>query len=152
MAKFVFKLEPLLKHRVRLEEAQQRALAKLLREKLIIETQLRNQQQSISDDKSHMAQSLSGHVDVARIRQHAAHVHRATVHAQQAAFRLLELNHQIESARAKLNDAVRDRKAIEVLRERQHTKWLTEQKRREATQLDEAATQRYVRQQRKVAV
>ncbi len=150
MAQFTFQLEPLLRHRRRVAEQQQRDLAKLLREKLIIETQLRNQQRSITQDKSQMAGALVGQVDVSRLRQHAAHVHRATVHAQQAAFRMFELGRQIDAARAKLNDAVRDRKAVEVLRERQFKRWQTQQKRREAAELDEAALQRHIRREREV--
>ena len=150
MARFKFKLEALLKHRLRLEEERQRELAQLLRQKLIIETQLRNQQQSISQDKQQMAGSLTGQVDVRRIRQHAAHVGRAAVHAQRIAFRLLELNQLISKARSALNEAVVDRKAIEVLRDRHHEQWKLREKRIEAAQLDEAASQAWLRRLREV--
>lgn len=151
MARFRFKLEALLRHRERLEEERQRALAMLLRQKLILETQLRNQQQAISQDKREMAGALTGHVDVRRIRQHAVHAGRGAVSAQRIAFRLLELAGQIDKARALLNEAVRQRKAIEVLRNRHHEQWSIEQKRIEANQLDEAAAHARIRLAQEVA-
>lgn len=145
MPRFVFKLEPLLKQRKQIEDQAQQALAGLLREKREIEGQLHRQQQLIADDKRTMSDALTGKVDLTRIRGHATQVNRATLAAQRSAFQLLELNRRIEQARAKLAEAIRQRKAIEVLRERQWEQWKREQARRETAALDELAVQRHAR-------
>jgi flagellar FliJ protein len=146
MASFKFKFESLLTLRKRAEEQKQQALAGLLRQKQVIEGELADDQQSIRGDKHQMQGALLGHVDVARIRQHAAHVHQSAVRAQQKAVALLQLSKNIDTARADLAEAVKQRKAIEKLREKQHAAWQAEQDRREAAQLDELAVQGYERQ------
>ncbi len=151
MARFEFKMEPLLTHRRRLEDERQRALAVLLREKLILETQLRNQQQSISEDKQRLSGALAGRVDVDSIRRHAAHNHRLAVRAQQIAIRLFELTRQIEAARVALVEATKQRKAIELLRDKRFDRWRKRQQRKATAELDELATQKYGRKRREVA-
>lgn len=145
MPAFVFHLEPVLRQRQRAEDQLQRELAQFLRQQLIFQNQLRAMQQDISDDKRRMAASLVGVVDVSRIRQHAAHSGQVTMRAHQIVLRLAALESQVEQSRERLNRAVRARKAIELLRDRQHRRWKQEQDRREAAQLDELAVQRFAR-------
>lgn len=145
MARFVFKLESVLRHRRSVEDQCQRRLAELLREQMALRNQLENHQQTIRDDKRTMADSLVGSVDLGRIRGHAAYVHQSTVRAQQIGFGLVELNRRIELAREELARAVRQRKAVQVLRDRQYRRWLEAHKRREAAELDELGVQGYRR-------
>jgi flagellar protein FliJ len=151
MARFAFKLQALLKHRRAIEDERQRALAQLLREKMIIESQLRRDQTTIIDDKRRMTAALAGHVDVPRIRQHAAHQHQVAFKAQQVAFKLLELTRRIDTARRDLTHAMKQRKAVEILRDKQWNRWRRQQNRRETAALDELATQRYARSTPEVA-
>jgi len=146
MAKFTFKLEPLLAHRQRIEDERQRAMAQLLREKLILETQMRNHQQTISTDKRSMGDALVGHVDVDRIRRHAAHSGQVAVRLQQIAYRMYQLNQKVDESRRLLVEAMKQRKAVELLRDKQYKRWKAEQDRREARELDEIGTRMYVRQ------
>jgi len=152
MARFVFKFESVLRHRQSVEDQCQRRLAELVREQMSLRNQLQNQQQTIHADKQTMADALVGSVDLSRIRGHAAYVHQSTVRAQQIGFQLVELNRRIEVAREELAQAVRQRKAVQVLRDRQYRRWLEEQKRREAAELDELGVQGYRRHQREAAV
>ena len=151
MAKFQFKLNPLLKHRQRIEDDKQRVLAQLLRQKLIIETQLRNQQQSITTDKHQLGEALTGQVDVESIRRHAAHSNRMSINAQRIAFSLFELGRKIEKARAELIEATRQRRAIELLRDKQERRWRIELDRRETAEIDELATQGHARRSEEAA-
>ena len=140
MARFVFQLEPLLKHRQMLEDEAQRALALLMRERMILEHELQRHQETIRDDKQLMGRSLVGHVDVPRIRSHAMHVAQVAVRAQQIGFRMVELNRRIEQARTELVEAMKQRKAVELLKDKQFKRWQHEQDRRETAELDELAT------------
>lgn len=145
MAKFVFKLEPVLRQRRMAEDRAQRDLARLLRERMIFEHQIRNLQQSITADKQTMAAALTGHVNVAQVRGYGAAAHRAVVRVQQIAMKMLELSRRIEVARGTLIGATRDRQAVERLRDKQYQRWQVEEKRRETAQLDEFAIQQYAR-------
>lgn len=145
MAVFEFKFESVLKQRRRVEDKHQRELAQLLRQKMIFESELRQLQQRITDDKASMTDSLRGHVNVGRIRQHAAHSAQVTGRAQQIAVKLLAMHRQIEQARGTLLEATRARKSIELLRDRHYNRWRREQQRRETAELDEIATQAYGR-------
>ncbi len=145
MARFIFKLEPVLRQRRLAEDRAQRDLARLLRERMILERRIGDLQHGITADKRTMASALSGHVDVERVRNHGAAAHRAVVQVQQIAMKLLELSHQVEAARTKLIAASRDRKAVERLRDKQYQRWQTERNRRETAQLDEFAIQQFAR-------
>jgi len=149
MADFQFKLQPLLAHRQRIEDQRQRALAQLLREKLILETQIRNHQGTITDDKRSMSDALVGRVNVDRIRRHAAHSGQVAIRLQQIAYRMFQLNQKIEEGRRQLVDAVKQRKAVELLRDKQYERWKRQVERREARELDEVGTQMYMRQMRR---
>lgn len=148
MLRFEFKLQPVLDQRQRIEDECQRDLAQVLRQRMIFQQQLRSLQQSITDDKNTMAESLTGTVDVPRIRQHAKHASHITQRAQQLAVSLLGLERRIDTSREKLLDATKARKAIGLLREKQHARWMLDEKRREAATLDELATQTHVRKMR----
>lgn len=147
MGKFVFRLEPVLRQRGREEQACQRRLAQLLGRRQQMHEQLRRMQGGLSSDKQAMAASLVGHVDVSRIRMHAAHNAQVTHRAHAIVRELAELEDHIEQARAALLETTRQRKAIELLRDRQWQRWQKTMARREAAAADEMATQRYGRRQ-----
>lgn len=145
MARFVFKLDAVLKQRRLIEDHRKKALADLLRQRVELENSIRDMQRTISDDKRTMTGSLVGRVDVTRIRQHALHVGQVTRRAMQHTLRMAGLHRHIDAARAALLAAARNRKAIELLRERQLERWRREQDKKESAALDELATQAHGR-------
>jgi flagellar FliJ protein len=145
MARFSFKLEPVLRHRRMIEDEHQRELAQLLREQMILESRMHVLQGEITRDKSSMGSALVGRVDVSRIRQHGAHQGRVAVHLQEIASRLFMLHRQIDDRRSQLIEATRARKAVEILKDKQYRRWRDEQNRRENRELDELSTQAYTR-------
>ena len=145
MAKFRFKYEAVLKQRQVAEEQAQRELAVHLRERGRIRDQLTGMQQSVRDSKQQLSAGLVGHVDVERIREFARYSGQVTLQAQHALGELAQVEQRAEAARAALAEAMRQRKAIEVLRDKQYQHWLSEQRRKETMELDELAVQRYAR-------
>ncbi|MEX2672231.1 MAG: flagellar export protein FliJ [Phycisphaeraceae bacterium] len=145
MARFTFKLEPVLSQRRRVEDEHRRVLARLLSRRMQMHHQLREMQESLSGDKQAMAQSLVGQVDVGRIRGHAAHNAQIVQRARGIVTHLADLEDQIAEARAALIQASQQRKAIELLRDRQHRRWKKKLDQREAAAMDEMATQRFGR-------
>ncbi len=148
MPGFIFKFEPVLNQRKIVEDERQRELAQLLREQMIIERRLRDMQQEISQDKQSMQGVLVGRVDVSRIRGHAAHANRMTVSAQQMAVKLFSIHKQVETSRQRLTKAMADRKAIELLRDKQLARWRSEMDRRQTAELDDLSAAAYIRRAR----
>lgn len=145
MAKFRFKLEALLKHRRQVEDHAQRVLAKLLRQRMILQAQVQQMQQTISESKRELGRQLVGPVDVDGITRFSHYSGQAALRAQQIVVRLAALEKQIEAQRAALVEAVKARKAAELLRERQYQDWMAAQDRRLNLEIDELATQQFVR-------
>ena len=147
MAKFHFKLEAVLRHRLLVEDQCQRELAQFLRERMILHHQLRQMQETIGQSKRDLGGGLVGRVDMDKVAQFARFSGQATQRAQQIVVKLASLEKQIEASRARLMEAVRARKALELLRDRYLSMWRHEQDRRETVFLDEVAVGAYSRVQ-----
>ena len=149
MAKFVFRLQPLLRARERAEQARQRAVAEVERERLVLENRLRRQQQVITEGKRELAGRLVGGIEMEALRQQAG----ATLHAMREAQRLvLELagvHRRLEATREELIEATRQRRAIELLRDRRFAQWKTDQEKAETGALDELAVAAAARKEAK---
>ncbi len=145
MATFRFKYEAVLRQRQAIEDECQRELAKHLRHSSIIRNQFTRMQQTVRDSKQQLSDGLVGSVDVERIREFARYSGQVTVQAQQAVTQLSQIERRIQKARADLTEAMRQRKAMEMLRDKHYKQWVAEQNRRETIELDELAVQRYAR-------
>ena len=145
MARFRFALESLLRKRHVDEDEAQRGLAKALRARMIIMTQLRSEQQTILDSKSQLADSLTGKVDLAAVGRFAHYSGQVSQRAHGMVVRLSAVEKQILEAQMLLEQAVRARKSIELLRQRRLDVWRRDQRRRQTAQLDESALQRHIR-------
>lgn len=146
MAKFTFKLEPVLKQRQMLEDQKQRELAKLIRHRMIFHNQLRSIQSVLSDSKSQLTDGLVGEIDMTRVSQFARFSGQSQVRAQTIVRQLAGLESRIAEAQKQLVEAMRQRKALDLLRDKQYQAWKRTQLRREASRLDDLATQAYTRQ------
>ncbi len=151
MPTFRFRYETLLEHRRRLEDAAQRELAQHLRTRMILHDQLRRQQQTIQESKQQLGQSLVGRVDVAAVGRFAQYSGQARLTGQQIVQRLAALERTVAEARERLLDASRQRKALEVLRDKHLRQWQREQELLEQNEIDDLTTQRYARQMQRGA-
>ncbi len=142
MARFRFRLEPLLTVRRRREQTAQRKVAELERLRTGLEDALRRHQEQISTGKSSLRDRLVGTLDVADLRSHAG----ATIgHLRSANRILLDLagvHRRLESARSELVEASRQRRAVELLRDRRYEAWRHAIDRAEDAAIDELATTR----------
>lgn len=145
MAKFQFRFQTLLAHHRRVEDQRQRDLAQQLRKRMILHDQIRDMQDTIRDSKRSMADGLVGTVDLTRVGQFARYSGHAAQRARQIVVKLAGLEQQIEQARQALLEASKQRKALELLRDKHEAQWRYEQNRRETNELDELATTRYAR-------
>ena len=147
MAKFIFRLQTVLRHRLMIEDQRQRQLARFLRERMILLDQLRLLQQTIGQSKRDLGESLTGQVDMGQVAQFARFSGQATQRAQQLVVRLSVVEKQIEEARQNLLAATKDRKAMELLRDRHRELWQQEEEHKENAIIDEMGLQTFMRQQ-----
>ncbi|HAI12112.1 MAG TPA: flagellar export protein FliJ [Phycisphaerales bacterium] len=146
MAKFAFKLDPVLRQRQMIEDQKQRELAQLMRKRMIFHNQLRSIQTELTDSKGQLADGLIGEVDMTRVAQFARFSGQSQVRAQTIVRELAGLESRIVEAQKQLVEAMRQRKALDLLRDKQYKAWKRTQQRREASRLDDLATQAYTRQ------
>jgi len=139
MPRFTFQLEPLLAARRRAEEALQRDVADLHRQRLDLEGRIRRRQQAIRQGKQELRGGLVGPLRMSDLRGHAGSTLRMMRDAQKVVLELAGVHRRLEAARVRLVEAVRRRRAIELLRERRHELWRTALNRAETVAMDELA-------------
>lgn len=137
MAAFKFKLESVLKQRAALEDAAQRDLAKVMRQRMIFHNQLRSMNQTLTASRGELTDGLQGRVDMDSVARFARYSGQVNIRAQTLVRSLAGVEKQVESARKKLIEATRQRQAIEKLRDKHHKEWKLLRDRREAAELDE---------------
>lgn len=145
MAKFKFQFDAVLQQRLAQEELRQRELAKVLRQRLIFHTHLRQMQQTITQSKHDLASGLVGKVNLEAISQFARFSGQVSQRARMTVAKLAALEKTIAAARQRLLEATRARRALELLRDRQHQQWLRLQDAREQMVLDEIAVGQFAR-------
>ncbi len=147
MARFHFRLQPVLEMREREEEQKKLALSELERERHEIESRIRGYQQNIEHEQTSLAQMLTSGESIdfrgARLQANAALSNRFS--AQKLVIELAGLIEQIERARQELAEAASARKAVELLRDRQQDAFECEQRRRETSELDDMSVMRHAR-------
>lgn len=147
MARFVFPYQTLLQQRERVEDQRQRELAEQMRLRLILTNHLRQMQETVRESRHDLSHSLMGRVDMSQVGQFAAYSARVTQAGHAMVRRLAEVEKSLALARARLLEATSQRKALELLRDRQQTAWQQEQNRRETAALDDLALQAYRRRE-----
>ncbi len=140
--RFSFRLEPLLTSRRRVEQDAQRALAELLRQRHVLEADLRRRQHEITTGKNHLRESLTGRLDLRALRLGTGSTLHVIRKAQQLVLQLAGLEERMETARQQLLAATTSRRAIELLRERRFEAWKAEIDKAETAVLDELAVAR----------
>jgi len=145
MEGFVFRYETLLRHRRHVEQLRQRELATIMRTQMIMQGQLRRMQQDLQGSKQELGSALVGKIDFDRVGQFTRFNAQSAMRGRDVVVRLAQLEPQIAEARSQLNDAVRQRRALEMLRDRQYEQWQREQARREEATLDDLTTTRHAR-------
>lgn len=139
MAGFVFNLEPVLKARKHVERERQRTVATLESRRRQLETALRRQQDRIAGTKSALRDSLVGAVQTANLRSHAASAMRLMRDANQLVLELAGVHQRLSAARDSLREAMKQRRAIELLRESRYEAWLAAERKADAAAVDELA-------------
>ncbi len=142
MARFEFKLEGVLRHRQRVEEDRQRALAIVQAELVRLQSAVRGIEEQMQSSTTDVRDNhLVGRLNMAYLAAHR----RYMLGMQRQGLDLVEKvnvqQRQVDEARAALAEASMQKKIVEKLRERQHAQWMSDVARAEAGAADELATQ-----------
>jgi len=143
MQAFTFRFQAVLRQREVIEQQKQRALAKLMHERNAMVNQLREMQETISTSKRQAADGLIGNVDLDAIAGIARYSASCALRGNSLVRELAQVENLVEQARNELIEASKNRKALELLRDRQRQDWELGQRRMEAKRLDEQTTQAY---------
>jgi len=149
MNRFVFKLEPVLEHRRRLERERQMEVAKIEAGRVSLEGRIKEIQGRIEAGRGELRTSLGGGgsrmlapVAVAAARLSAHSSLHGLVLLQRVAIELAGLHARLNLARRALLAAATARKAVEVIRERQLEAWKAEVKWKEERMADDMMVMR----------
>lgn len=144
MARFRFRLQPVLSQREREEKDRMRVVGELERERLAIEARIRACQERIVAGRRVSAETLTGPgVDLRLARFQAAATMRDDQEARRGVLELAGLLRRLEGARRDLAQAAMRRRAMELLRDRDLERHKHELDRRERRELDDLTTMRH---------
>ncbi len=147
MKKFIFKLETVLKVKIRAEELKKEALRAA--EQLAAEA---TQELAACEEKARLAQAdyqkrLEGRLQPQLLLEYQRYGAFLNGEIQRAATVLQEANQKVTTARESLITATKERKALEKLKEKAYQDYLQKELREENKFLDELGTGRYLRRE-----
>ena len=142
MARFVFQLEGVLRHRERIEKDRMRELALAQTEMARLQGELNSLDQEVRQSTTDVRENhLVGRLDMSYLAAHRRYMLGMQRKALALAQKMAAQQKQVEDARQALLEAAKQRKILEKLCERQQHRWAARQALHEAHALDELTTQ-----------
>lgn len=143
MARFRFRLQPVLRQREMVERDEQLVVAEIERERLRLEERLREAQRQIEGEQGALHGLVgAGAINPAHARAQAAAILAARSRAQRLARELALVYKRLERARGELAKAAMQRRSMELLRDSQLAEFRRGVSRAEDRSLDEMAVMR----------
>jgi flagellar protein FliJ len=144
MPRFVFKLESVLRQRLRIERQRQRDLALAMEQMRQLEQELRSLNNSMQATAEQLRRGhLIGRLDMGLLAAHRRYAAAMQRKGQALVQRLAAMQPQLAAKRAEVIEAAKRRKAIELLKQRRFEQWQAEESRREQAALDEVSNQMF---------
>ncbi|MGA3067691.1 MAG: flagellar export protein FliJ [Tepidisphaeraceae bacterium] len=142
MPKFEFQLDGVLRQRKNAEQQRQRELAVIQSQMNEFREQMRQLDLSVRDIEKDMRENrLIGRIDLTYLAAHRRFAFSMQRKALALAERMAAVQLKINEAQKNLNEAVKARKAMEKLREKQFDRWREALARHETLELDEVTIQ-----------
>src|SRR5207249_385688 len=142
MARFIFKLEAVLRQRKHVEREKQRDLA--MRQKFLAGCmeELRDLQQRVRGATEELRQNhLVGELDMSFLTAHRRYMLASQRQAMAIAQKIAAAQRAADEARLQLAEAAKQRKILEKLREKQQSRWQNDNHRKEMIAPDEINVQ-----------
>ncbi len=142
MAKFVFQLQGVLRHRESIEQQRQRELALALAERAMVEEQIHRLDEKAKAAMTDLrANHLVGTINLAFLASHRRFMMAVQRQGMALVEQLRARQKLVDIAQAALAEAMKQKKLLTKLRERQQDRWSAAINRKEIADLDEVATQ-----------
>ena len=142
MAKFVFRLEGVLRHREHIEKEKQRALAAIEAQMALLQLELKQLNDTVAGTTEDVRQNhLTGQLDMNFLAAHRRFMFAAQRRSMSIVQKMSLIQRQVDEARQELAQAAIQRKIMEKLREKHLQRWMDEQGRKEMIEQDEVAMQ-----------
>jgi flagellar export protein FliJ len=142
MPKFEFQLDGVLRQRKHAEQQRQRELAVIQLQMTRLKADLDQMDRAVRDTEQDMRDNrLIGRLDLSYLAAHRRFAFSMQRKAMALAEQMAAIQIKINEAQRNLSEAVKGRKAIEKLREKQFERWREAQARHEILELDEVTIQ-----------
>jgi flagellar FliJ protein len=146
MARFIFQLEGVLRHRKNVEHQRQRDVAEIQAQMTKLQTELLAMDAEVQAvNKDVLQHHMSGKIDASCLIAHRRFMAGAQKRAVDLAQRMGAVQVKLDVARRALTEAAKERKVMEKLKEKQQESWQLAVSRKEAAAMDEVAMQISVR-------
>jgi flagellar FliJ protein len=142
MAKFVFQLDGVLRHRENIEHQRKRELAVVQGQMTALDNQLRSLDSSVRASEDDLRNNrLVGKLDLPFLAAHRRYAFAMQRKAMGIAEKMAALQVHVERAKRNLAEASKQRKILEKLREKLYARWREAIERRDVAEMDEIAMQ-----------
>jgi flagellar FliJ protein len=146
MPKFKFKLETVLKVKIRVEELRQRELKVAENQRDQAKRQLMLRQTEVAQALNNFREDLTRRIDVREAANYDRFLRWLSKQVELAAAHLAQCERLVEEARNKLVEAAKERQILEKLKEKAYEEYKLEEQRLENKFLDELGTGSFIRQ------
>lgn len=144
MAKFIFAMQNLLTMKEKLEEQEKNNYSQANLRLLEAEEELQGLKDRLWEAQENLrAEMVSDQLDVRRIRRRENAVEIIRMYVRQQELVVIRCQKDLEIARQRLNEAMKERKTYEKLRERAFEEFCLEENRKEQKEVDELVSYRY---------
>jgi flagellar protein FliJ len=142
MAKFVFQLDGVLRHRTNIEHQRKRELAVIQTQMTMLDNELRALDASVRSSEDDLRNNrLVGKLDMAFLGAHRRYAFAMQRKAMGIAEKMAAVQVHVDRAKRNLAEASKRRKILEKLRERLFARWREAMERRDVAEMDEIAMQ-----------
>lgn len=143
MGRFIFSLQNILNIKEKLEEQAKNEYSQanlLLQEAIAKREQL---EERLEEEKRRLQEDISDSLNVREIRERENAVEIFRMYVRQQILVVMQREKEVEVARQHLNEAMKERKTFEKLREHAFEKFRQEENLREQKEVDELVSYRY---------
>jgi flagellar FliJ protein len=142
MAKFVFQLEGVLRHRTNVEHQRKRELAVIQSGMTALENELRALDASVRASEDDLRKNrLIGKIDLAFLAAYRRYAFAMQRKAVGIAEKMATVQIHVDRAKRNLAEAAKQRKILEKLREKLFARWREALERKDVAEMDEIAMQ-----------
>jgi flagellar FliJ protein len=147
MAQFTFSFAGVLRHREHVEQECQRAVAGVQQRMREAQDALRELDQSMQGNIADVRNNrLVGRLDMGFLAAHRRYIASVQRKGTTMAQKMALIQRELDTARAALSEAAKQRKILEKLREKQLQRWTMEKDRKESAELDEISMRLFASQ------